>query len=258
VGLNLRGEGRPTTDINVRHGLSYAINKDLLVEEAWEGQAKRQCSAFPDTSWAYNPDIECYHYDPEQAIAEFEKSGYTYDEASETMLTPEGEPLVLKLIYGPNTSETLEKISLFVQADLADIGIQVDIQSLEWASFLEATDAADPDWDMFLGAWRSTIEPQFMYQIWSEENIPELNSVGYINPEVEQLFDEAGQVCDTESRKEKFGEIQRILAEESPYIFLGYSKAWSGQNNRIGGIDPKPVGIGWNQLDWFVREDPVE
>jgi peptide/nickel transport system substrate-binding protein len=252
VGLNLRQEGRPTMDINVRHALSYAIDKDQLTEEVMEGQAKRLCSAFPETSWAFSADVECYDYDPEQAIALFEEAGYSYD--GTTMLTPEGEPLVLKLIYGPNTSKTLELESLFIQANLADIGIQVEIQSMEWASFLEATDAADPDWDMFLGAWRATIEPHYMYQIWSEENIPSLNSVGFINPEVEQLFEDASRNCDVEYRKEVYGEIQRIIAEESPYIFLFYNKAWQGINNRIEGIEPTPLGIGYNYLDWHVSE----
>ncbi|MFN8456901.1 MAG: ABC transporter substrate-binding protein [Anaerolineae bacterium] len=76
IGLNMR-EGFPTHDINVRHALSYAIDKDLLTEEVYKGNAKRMCSIYPDTSWAYNPDVPCYDYDPEKAIAEFTKAGYT-------------------------------------------------------------------------------------------------------------------------------------------------------------------------------------
>jgi peptide/nickel transport system substrate-binding protein len=219
-----------------------------------EGQAKRQCSVFPETSWAYTPDVECYDYNPDTAISEFEKAGYTYD--GTTMLTPEGEPLVLKLIYGPNTSKTLELMSLFVQGNLAEIGIQVDIQALEWASFLETKDSPET-WDMFLGAWRSTIEPQYMDQIWSEENIPDLNAVGYINKDVDQLFADAGMNCEVDYRKEKFAEVQKIIADESPYIFLFYNKAWQGVNNRIAGIEPTPLGIGYNSLDWYMREDKL-
>ncbi len=252
IGLNLRREGAPTQDINVRHGIAYAIDKDLITEEIMEGQAKRQCSAFPDTSWAYNPDVPCYDYDPDQAIAEFEKSGYTFD--GTTMLTPEGEPLTLKLIYGPNTNKVRELIALQTQNDLAQIGIEVEIQAMEWASYLDATKQAD-DWDMFILGWSSTVEPQFMYQIWAEENIPDLNAVGYINPEVEALFDEAGRNCALEDRQAAFGEIQRILAEDMPYVFLYYSKTWSGQSNRVAGIDPKPVGIAWNSLEWYIVEE---
>jgi peptide/nickel transport system substrate-binding protein len=256
VGLNLRTEGKPTQDINVRHGLSYALDKDQMTEEIMEGTATRQCSVFPETSWAFTSDVECYDYDPEMAIAKFEEAGYTYD--GTTMLTPEGEPLVLKLIYGPNTSKTLELESLFIQSNLADIGIQVDIQSMEWATFLETKNAEDADWDLFLGAWRATIEPQYMDQIWSEENIPQLNSVGYINPEIDRLFEEAGKNCDVDFRKDNYAQVQQILANDSPYIFLFNNKAWQGINNRIQGIEPTPLGIGYNSLDWFMQEAPQQ
>jgi ABC-type transport system substrate-binding protein len=58
---------------------------------------------------------------------------------------------------------------------------------------------------MYIGAWRSTIDPQIMYTIWSEENIPDLNSAAYVNKQVEQLFSEAASTYDTTVRKEKYG-----------------------------------------------------
>lgn len=253
IGLNMR-EGFATHDINVRHGISYAIDKDLLTDEVMLGQAKRICSIYPETSWVYNPDVPCYPYDPDKAIEEFAKAGYTFQDGK--MLDKNGQQLTLKLIYGPNTSQTRELIAVTVQDFLKKIGIDVQIQGLEWASFLEATDAAEPDWDMFIGGWRATIEPHIMYTIWAEESIPKLNAVAYINKQVEGLFDEAGKTYDTEFRKEKYQEIQRIIAEDSPYVFLFYQKAWSGQNKRIKGIEPTALGIGWNQEDWYIEETP--
>jgi len=255
IGLNMR-EGFPTHDINVRHGLSYAIDKDLLTDEVMLGQAKRMCGPYPETSWVYNPDVPCYDYDPEKAKEEFAKAGYTFQDGK--MLDKDGQQLKLKLIYGPNTSKTLELLAVSVQDYLAEIGIEVEIQAMEWASFLEAQDKGE--WDMYLGAWRSTIEPQAMFLIWSEEGIPDLNAPAYINKDVEKLFNEAGGeagTCDLDFRKQKYQEIQKIIAEDSPYIFLWYQKAWSGQNNRIKGIEPTLLGIGWNQEDWYI-EDQLE
>jgi peptide/nickel transport system substrate-binding protein len=253
IGLNMR-EGFATHDINVRHGLAYAIDKDLITDEIMLGQAKRQCSVYPETSWVYNPDVPCYDYDVDQALAEFEKSGYTFD--GEKLLDADGNQLTLKLIYGPNTNKVRELIAVTVQDQLREIGIDVQVQALEWSAFLDAIHATEPDWDMFIAGWSSTIEPHIMYTIWAEENIPQLNSVAYINPEVEQLFKEGGATYDTEVRKEKYGEVQKIIAEDAPYIFLYYQKAWSGQNKRVQGIDPRPLGIGWNSEDWYLAQDP--
>jgi peptide/nickel transport system substrate-binding protein len=255
IGLNVR-EGFPTHDINVRHGLNYAIDKQLLTEEVMLGQAKRLCSSYPETSWVYNPDVPCYEYDPDKAIAEFEEAGYTFQDGK--MLDENGEQLTLKLLYGPNTNQTRELIAVTVQDYLADIGVEVEIQAVEWSTYLEAVQAEEPDWDMTIGTWSSTIDPHIMYTIWAEENIPNLNFVGYVNKEVEALFEEAGATYDTEFRKGKYQEIQRILAEEAPYVFLFYNKTWSGQNNRIQGIDPRPLGISWNFEDWYIVQEPSE
>jgi peptide/nickel transport system substrate-binding protein len=252
IGLNMR-EGFPTHDINVRHGLSYAIDKDLMTQEVMLGQAKRMCSAYPETSWVYNPDVPCYDYDAEKARAEFAKAGYTFQDGK--MVDKDGQQLTLKLIYGPNTSKVLELMAVSVQDYLKEIGIKLEIQALEWASYLEALKKGD--WDMYLGAWRSTIEPHAMFLIWSETGIPDLNAVSYVNKDVEKLFDEAGGgagTCDLDFRKQKYQEIQKILADESPYIFLWYQKAWSGQNKRIQGIEPTVLGIGWNQEDWYIKD----
>jgi len=253
IGLNMR-DGFATSDVHVRRGLNYAIDKALITEEVMLGQARRLCGPYPPTSWVYNDEVPCYEYDVEQAIAEFEMADYTYDAEENVMLTPDGEQLELRLIYGPNTSSTRELIAVTVQDFLGDIGIDVNVQGLEWASFLEATDSEDPDWDMFISGWRATIEPHIMYTIWAEENIPDLNSVSYINPDVEQLYQEGGATYDTEIRKEKYGEAQRLIAEDAPYVFLYYSKSWAGLNNRVRGIEPTPLGISWNSEDWWLEE----
>lgn len=255
IGLNMQ-EGFPTHDVNVRHALNYAIDKELLTEEVYKGNAKRMCSVYPDTSWVYNPDVPCYDYDKDKAIEGFAKAGYTYKDGK--MLDEQGEPLKLKLIYS-HPSQTGELMAVSVQDYLAEIGIELEIQPLEWASFLETKKAESSDWDMFIAAWSSTIEPHAMFLIWSEEGIPDLNSVAYINKDVEKLFDEAGGstgTCDLDFRKQKYQEIQKIIAEDSPYIFLYYRKAWSGQNNRIKGIEPTVLGIGWNSEEWYIEETP--
>lgn len=251
IGLNMR-EGFATNDVNVRHGLTYAIDKQLLTDEVMLGQAQRLCSVFPETSWVYNPDVPCYEYDTEKALAEFAEAGYTMQDGQ--LVDTNGDQLTLKLVYGPNTNKVRELMAVVVQDMLSDIGINVEVQALEWASFLDTIQSAEPDWDMFISGWRATIEPHIMYTIWAEESIPTLNSVAYVNKEVEQLFQEGGATYDTEVRQQKYQEAQRIIAEESPYIFLFYNKSWSGQNNRIQGIEPTALGIGWNSEDWHIEQ----
>jgi peptide/nickel transport system substrate-binding protein len=254
ISFNMR-EGFAPHDLHVRRGLNYAIDKQLLTDEVMLGQAKRVCSIYPETSWAHNPDVPCYEYDTDKAIEEFAKAGYTFQDGK--MLDENGEQLKLKLLYGPHTNEIRELIAVTVQDFLADIGVEVEIEALEWASFLDAARAVEPDWDMLILSTNSTPDPHTSFPWWSEENIPQLNMGAYINKEIEKLFDEGAATYDFDVRKEKYGEIQKILAEDAVRIFLFYNKSWSGQNTRIKGIEPTRLGIGWNTEDWYI-EQPVE
>jgi peptide/nickel transport system substrate-binding protein len=249
VGLNNRA-GFATNDVNVRHGINYALDKQLITDQVMLGQAKTLCSIYPETSWVFNPNVPCYKYDTQTAIAQFAKSGYTFQNGQ--LLDKSGKQLTLKLVYGPNTSKTRELIAVTVQDQLSKIGIKVDVQALEWSSFLQAIQAQKPDWDMFIGGWQATIEPHIMYTIWAQQSIPTLNSVAYTNPTVENLFTQAGATYDTAFRKQKYQQIQQIIAEDSPYVFMFYQKAWAGLNKRIQGIKPSALGIGWNSDDWYI------
>ena len=107
-------------------------------------------------------------------------------------------------------------------------------------AFLDAQKKPPYDWDLTLGAWAGTLEPYWMHQIWSEEFIPELNHVNYINKEVETLFEESATECDDLPRI--YGEIQRILAEDSPYIFLFQNESYAAIEQPREGHPPDSTG----------------
>lgn len=251
IGLNNR-EGHATADVNVRRGLAYAIDKDLITEQAMLGMGQRQCSIYPATAWVFNDAVECYNFDREKALATLAEAGYTYDGTQ--LVNAEGQPLTLKLIYGPNTDSTLELIAVAVQDYLSQIGIQVEIQALEWATFLETLSAEESAWDLNITGWSASIEPHFMCTLFSEANIPDLNAEAYINKKVEDLCAQGAATFDTEQRKALYQEVQQIIADEAPYIFLYYQKAWSGQSKSVQGIEPKTLGIAWNRSDWYISK----
>ena len=223
----MRRADAPTQDINVRQGIAYAIDKQLLTDEVMLGQAKRLCSVFPETSWVYNPDVPCYDYNVDTAIAEFEAAGYTFDGRQDA---------------------GRRRQAAHAQADLrpqhqqgprADRGGRPGLsqgdrhQRGDPVAGMGQLPGRDPsrraDWDMFIGGWRATIEPHIMYTIWAEDSIPDLELGGlHQQGRGDSSSQEGGATYDTAVRKEKYGEVQKIIADESPYIFLFYSKAWSG------------------------------
>ncbi len=249
IGYNLRRP--PLKDPLVRKALAYATDRQGIIDGVAFGLGRPIYSAFPQSSWVYNPNVEHYDFNLGKARDLLKQAGYTMNGKN---LTKDGQQLSLKLLYGPATSKTREGIATVTQQQLGDLGIKVDVQSLEFQAYLNTLETDPFDYDLFVLGWSATIEPHFTYQIWAEDSIPQLNSGAYVNKQVEMLFDQGSKEFDREKRKAIYGDIQRIITDDEPYIFLYESKSYTGVNNRIGGIVPTKLGITYNQEKWFVTK----
>ncbi len=256
IGFNLR---RPhLQDVRVRQALSHALNKEQIIDKVMNNLARRIYSVFMPGTPDYSEDVPHYDYDPDKASELLAEAGYV--PGPKGLLEKDGEPLKLKLLFGPHTSKVREQIAVVLQDQFKEVGVEVEIQGLEWGAYLEATKNPPWDWDLTVAGWVATLEPHWMHQIWKSEGFPDLNYVAYANKEVDELFDEASvpettDNCDREKRSEIYQEISRILAEDAPYIFMFQNLSYTGINRRIGGIKPTVIGIGYNLEEWYVKSE---
>src|SRR5437763_3563876 len=177
LGFNLR---RPyLQDVNVRRALSYAIDRRAIAERIQNNLAQATYSLFPPSSWVYNPNVPRYEYDPEKAKQMLDDAGWKA--GPDGIRQKDGKPLKLRILFGPNTSKTRERIATVTQQWFKDVGVDSEIQGLEWGAYLSALKSEPFDWDLEVSGWQATIEPHWMNQIWREDAIPDLNSVGYVN-----------------------------------------------------------------------------
>ena len=249
LGYNLR---RPwAQDVEVRRALSHAVDRNAIAEYVFNGLARPTYSAFPPSSWVYNENVPKYEYNPTTAKEMLDKAGWVSGPGG--IRHKDGQQLKLRVLYGPNTSKTLERVATVMQQAWGDIGASVEVQGMEWGAYLSAVKSEPFDWDVNIGAWAATLEPHWMNQIWREDTIPELNHVGYVNKRVEQLFDQGKREFDREKRKQIYQEIQQIISTDAPYAFVTTNLSYIGINSRVGGIEPTPLGIGHNRERWFIK-----
>lgn len=249
LGFNLR---RPYfEDVNVRRALSHAVDRKAIAERIENNLAQPTYSVFPPSSWVANPNVPKYEFDPAKARQMLDDAGWKI--GSSGIRQKDGQPLKLRIIFGPNTSKVRERIAAVTQQWFKDVGVDSDIQALEWGAYLSALKTEPYDWDISVLGWSATIEPHWMNQIWLEESIPELNSVGYVNKKVETLFEQGVKEFDLEKRKQVYQQIQQIISEDAPYIFLTYQMGYQAVNKRIGGIEATLVGIGHNIEKWHLK-----
>ena len=139
-----------------------------------------------------------------------------------------------------------------IQRRLRAVGIDARIHVVEWAAFLN-TFIRKKDFEAIILGWGLGLDPD-QYEIWhSSKTGPEdLNHTSYQNPKVDELLEAGRRTFDQEKRKAIYGELQDILAEDQPLIFLYVPDALPVVAARVRGIEPAPAGIMHNFIKWYV------
>jgi len=251
LGYNLR---RPLfQDKRVRQALSYAINKQELVDGVLLGYGQAATGPYKPDTWVYNPEVRRYAYDPERAKALLAEAGWA-DRDGDGLLDRDGQPFRFTIITNQG-NDLRSKSGEIIQRRLKEIGIDVKLRILEWASFLNEF-VFPGDFDAVILGWTGGPEPD-QYDIWhSSKTAPrQLNFIAYNNPEVDALLEKGRRIFDQAKRKQIYDRLQEILAEEQPYTFLYVGDALPVVARRFRGIEEAPAGIRYNFIDWYVPEE---
>lgn len=249
MGFNLR---RPWfQDVRVRQAIAYATDRKGIIESVAYGQGRPVYSTFTQSAWVYNDKVEKYDYNPKKSEDLLKQAGYTL--GGDKKLRKDGQTLKLSILF--NTGNNVrEGIATVMQQQLNELGIEAEVQPLEFQSYIQKITSAPFDYDLYVLGWTATVEPSLAKQIWEEKGIPQLNSGAYINKEVETLFDDGVKEFDREKRKAIYGKIQEILARDLPYVFLYEGQANFGHNKRMGGFVPAKLAITHNIQEWYINK----
>jgi peptide/nickel transport system substrate-binding protein len=248
LGYNLR---HPLfSDRRVRQALTMAINKDEIVHGVLLGMGQVAHGPYKPGTWAYNPSIHDFDYNPEHARALLAEAGWR-EVDGDGILMKDGKPFRFTILTNQGNAERL-KTAQIIQWRLKKIGIDVRIRVIEWASFLSQF-IDKGNFEAVLLGWTIGPDPD-LFDIWhsSKTGPKELNFVGYKNTEVDRLLVEGRGTFDQEERKRCYYRLQDILAEDQPYTFLYVPDALPVVSARFRGIQPAPAGIGYNLIKWYV------
>ncbi len=240
-------------DKRIRQAMTAAINKDELIHGVLFGMGQKAHGPIVPGRWAYNPNVKDIGYDPKHAAELLAQAGWK-DKNSDGILFKDGKPFKFTILTNQGNQQRLMTAQI-VQQRLRQVGIDVKIRIVEWATFLKEF-VNKGNFEVVMLAWNISQDPD-MYDIWhsSKTNPGELNFIGYKNPEVDRLLVEGRSTFDIEKRKRAYFRIQEILAEDQPYTFLYVPDALPVVSARIRGVEPAPAGIGHNQIKWYVPKN---
>lgn len=248
LGFNLRDPR--FADRRVRHAIAHAINKRDLLEGVVMGLGREATGPFRPGTWADNPHVASYPYDPARARQLLAEAGWR-ERNAQGLLVRDGQPFRFELLTNQGNDER-KRVAEIIQAALRDLGIAVDIRILEWAAFLKEH-VRKRRFDAIILGWGTSPDPD-QYVIWhsSQTGPDDLNTISYANREVDRLLERGRASCKQEERQPVYHRLHQLLAEDQPIIFLYWRDALPVVSSRVHGIDPGPAGIRYNFPRWFV------
>jgi peptide/nickel transport system substrate-binding protein len=200
-------------DVRVRQALAYAIDRQPMIEYLLRGFAQPAASTLPVQSWAYTNEVRTYAHDPERARQILDEAGYAPVKGVRFHLTMK-----------TSTDENTRLMVAVLQQQLREVGIQLDIRTFEFATFYSYVTKGV--FQLYSLRWvgGSNEDPDIFEYAFHSERIPPkgANRSFYVNPRVDALIDRARTEMNQDTRKQLYAEIQRILAEDLPYINLWY------------------------------------
>jgi peptide/nickel transport system substrate-binding protein len=248
LGFNL--QDARFADARVRRAFDLAVDKQAIVDGVLFGLGRAATGPYPEDSWAYNPAITPAPRDVARAKSLLAEAGWV-DRDGDGLLDKGGQPFRFTLITNQG-NEVRRQVAELVQRHLREVGVDVRIRIIEWSSFVhEFIDKKQ--FEACLLGWSLGVDPD-LYSIFhsSKQGEGEYNFVSYANPEVDRLLDAGRRTFDRDERQRIYREVHRRLAEDLPYLFLFVPDALPVLHVRFRNVEPTPIGLRHNQIDWYV------
>ena len=249
--LGFNSKHLPFNDIKVRQAINYAIDKQEIIDGVLLGLGEPVASPYkPGTRWS-DQKLHPYPYDKNKALNLLREAGFN-DTNQDGILEKDGKPFSFEIITNQNKQR--EMTAVLIQRRLKDVGIDVKIRVIEWASFVNQF-IKTGDFDAVILGWSLSLDPD-QYNIWhsSQQKPGQFNFIGYNNKEVDQLLEEGRTELNPDKREKIYHAFSKILLSDSPVIYLYAGYGLTAMSKRIKGVESPtpPAGIAYNSYEWFI------
>src|ERR1700730_2632202 len=217
----------------VRQALAYATDRESLVKYLLRGEAQLASGILPPNHWAYEGEVRRYGYDPGQAEKLLDAGGF-----------PRGMNGVrFHVTLKVSTQEQARLIGAVLQDQWKKVGVELEVRPLEAATLF--ADLAKGNFQLSYSNWvGANTDPDVLGLVFSSKRFPPdgANRGHYRNARVDELTAAIAGEMDREKRKELSSEVQKIVAEDVPYVSLWYVDVVSVHRKELGEIELTPTG----------------
>lgn len=198
----------PTRKLELRKAVALAINRQEIVEKALKGfGAPAKGFYTPAIAWAYNDKATLPDYNPEEAKKILDQAGFKPDK--------DGVRLRLTLPYF--TGAEWKDIATIIKANLKEVGIDVKLEELEISAWMKKV-IDNKDFDLtLLDGFQGPDPDNLRLRVGTKGSI---QFMGYSNPEIDRLLEEAAGKTTTAERAPLYFKVQELMAQDLPIVPL--------------------------------------
>lgn len=225
--LYLNNQRKPLDNVKVRQAISYAMDYQGIIDGVLHGKAKQLRGAVPSGMWAHDESVKQYSLDADKAKALLGEAGI-----SKTNLT---------YLYA-KTDPNWEVAGLVLQQALAPLGINLELQENDYPTM--RSKLAKGDFDIAPGNWTPDLaDPSQFVSAWHDSRNFGLagNRAFYKNEEVDKLLRAADVIADQAEREKAYVQVQKIAAEDAPYVLLFQRNYRFGMRDNVKGFVYNPM-----------------
>ena len=252
IAWNQREEaGTPFDDPRVRRAMTFLTDRDALIDEVLAGHAEVAVSPFNPRSPQHDEAIEPRRHDPERARALLARAGWEDRNGDGVLEDEEGNDFSFELTYVQASTDT-QRVVEYLRDAWARAGVEMVPRPTEWSVMLEAIDQGD--YDAITLGWTSGIEVD-IYQMFHSSQIGEGdNYVGYSNPELDAVIEQARATVEEGPRMELWHRAERHLFEDQPYTFLFRRETLLLMDDRFRNVQQTRLGLNVDAVpvEWYV------
>lgn len=224
MAMNLDNEA--LADVRVRQAINYAVDKDALIETVWWGYGQKIGSHYPTVLKEYVDHSEDYTYDPDRARELLNEAGY-------------GDGLTLQM-YLPQNYTAYVNAGQVIADQLEQVGIHCEITIVEWATWLSDV-YTNRQYDLTVVGHTGRLDPYVLLARYDSQSGE--NYFNYSNPEVDQLLSDYQSEQDEAVRTQIVQQIQAILAEEVPALYIQDPISLYVTQSDVEGFTTYPIDI---------------
>jgi len=222
----------PYDNPKVRKALNMAIDKQAIIDVVFQGSGQIAKNPIPPTMWSYNDAIVDDEFNPEAAKAALEAEGVT-DLKMKIWAMPVQRP------YNPNARRMAE----LMQADFANIGVEVEIVSYEWGEYLSRSRELDRDGAILLGWTGDNGDPDnFLAVLLGCDGRENSNRAQWCHQPFEDLIQAAKILPTQEERRPLYEEAQVIFKDQAPWATIAHSVVFMTMRPEVDGYVVHPLG----------------